>query len=91
MNSTSSDELLVVLCHHHLLDIRNRFIARRPFRPTREEAHAQLQIVERLFELAAGAAATRNMKKSKIQPVVQVVEELRQLLKGDPDDTSGLA
>lgn len=91
MNSTLSDEMLVVLCHHHLLDIKNKFIARKPFRPTKEEAHAQLQIVERLFELAAGVAVTRNMRKNQIQPLVRVVEELTQLLKGDPNDTSGLA
>lgn len=65
MNSTLSDkmfEILVMLCHHHLLDIRNKFIDREPFRPTKEEDHAQLQMVERLFELAAGAVVTRNMK-----------------------------
>lgn len=54
MNFATSDDMLVILCHQHLLDIKNRLVARRPFRPTKEEARAQLQIVERLFELAAG-------------------------------------
>lgn len=88
MNLATSDDMLVILCHQHLLDIKNRLQARRAFRPTKEEARAQLQIVEKLFELAAGAAVTRNMRKSSIRPIIQVVDDLTFMLNPPCPDTN---
>lgn len=74
------DNYLFSLCYIQLLEIKNRLDGRRPLSPTHDEAHAQLKIVECLFELAAGAAVRKKLGREQTKALVELVEEIRDWL-----------
>lgn len=79
MNKETSDRILVSLIYIQLSEIKKQIERRPSFAPTREEARAQLSIVERLFELAAGAVVTHKMERKTIVPLMELVDDIRDL------------
>lgn len=80
MSKALSEDILFTLCFIQLQEIKDRLYNRNPFNPSKEETIARLKIVDSLFELAAGAAIKREMKRGSTRALVELVENIRDRL-----------
>lgn len=58
-----------------------------PFKPSREEVSAQLLIIDRLFELASGAAIDLQWTNEITQPLVELENHIKEFLEWNVSST----
>lgn len=89
MSDSEMRKTLYMLCLTQLLEQQNylkRRAAKRYF--NRIEVDAYMKFNQGIFEMAAGAAVTNKMRKSSIDTLVNVIQDIEDILQWNMDNSN---